>query len=88
MKWKVRNVAPATPARPGRALVKGKLGIEGCRAKDEGSKRSVEDVHMSMVGGGQGGRALTSPMSHVSAAQQQAHPSVLMQASTCWDVRG
>ncbi len=27
-------------------------------------------------------------MSHVSAAQQQAHPSVLMQASTCWDVRG
>lgn len=28
------------------------------------------------------------PMSHVSAAQQQAHPSVLMQAGTCWDVRG
>lgn len=27
-------------------------------------------------------------MSHVSAAQQQAHPSVLMQASACWDVRG
>lgn len=27
-------------------------------------------------------------MSHVSAAQQQAHPSVLMQAGTCWDVRG
>lgn len=27
-------------------------------------------------------------MSHVSAAQQQAHPSVLMQASTRWDVRG
>lgn len=28
------------------------------------------------------------PMSHASAAQQQAHPSALMQATTCWDVRG
>lgn len=28
------------------------------------------------------------PMSHLCTAQQQAHPSVLMRASTCWDVRG
>lgn len=28
------------------------------------------------------------PMSHVSAAQQESHPSVLMQASTCSDVKG
>lgn len=27
-------------------------------------------------------------MSHVPTAQQQAHPSVLMQPSTCWDVKG
>lgn len=27
-------------------------------------------------------------MSHVSAAQQQAQPSVLIQATTCWDVKG
>lgn len=33
-------------------------------------------------------REVTLTMSHVSAAQQQAHRSVLMQASTRWDVRG
>lgn len=39
-------------------------------------------------GGGAGWQSPDLPMSHVSAAQQQAHPSVLMQATTCWDVRG
>lgn len=42
-----------------------------------------------VVGRGESGwQSPDLPMSHVSAAQQQAHPSVLMQASTCWDVRG
>lgn len=44
--------------------------------------------------GRQNGKVLTPPplpplpMSHVSTAQREAHPSALMQASTCWDVRG
>lgn len=38
----------------------------------------------------QGGRTLISQCHMSPTAQQQAHPSVLMQmqASTCWDVKG
>lgn len=46
-------------------------------------------MFLSTTGGAEAGwQSPDLPMSHVSAAQQQAHPSVLMQASTCWDVRG
>lgn len=74
MKWKVRNEAPAAPWCSGSILVI--LQRTNRETRAEGRRAKVFEGSSDL------------PMSHGCAAQQQAHRSVLMQTSTCWDVRG
>ena len=86
MKWKVGmlHLPPQPSQTPPLRFRKGQSGNLGEQVRE----RRVKDVCVYECGGWRHGGGVLTFQCHVSAAQQQAHPSVLMQAGTCGNVRG
>lgn len=85
-KWKVRNSAPATQTHAYPTFMlqqRGDQTLWGVGWRITGQRFLLQDVHTTAIWVGDG-NALTLQC-HVSAVQQEAHLSVLMQVST-WEV--